>query len=544
MISDYYRKVLGFYKKYAERKLLYVILGVLWGIIIFGIVYDFSVINPTNVDWIWQSGDGDRILAQEEWQFYRNSRLVWPIGQYEGYPYPLRNSVVISDIAPIFCIPLKLISFFLPQSFQYWGLYLCFSCIMQGVMASLILKCLNVDFLKSIFAIPLFLVNCTLLGESYNHWALMGQFVILWALYLIYNEELRNATYRIKLKNWAGCLALSLAVQPYLFIMNGFIFTYDVICDFFLKKRYKESIIRFFCCVLIILFEMYFIGGFGISNPSVADTLGDNAFDMVYLLHPLAWYGKGVFFIIIGALYFIKIERIDGKEGYNKLIFFLVLILMMFIAISPVWHYNGEIIINFKDKLPEIVLFAWGTIRSTIRMIWPLSYLIIIKCIKIINENGCSRNVTAMLCIAAITQCVTILPQKNFDLKVTEPYTNEVMNFFEEHSDISETIEHVTYLSWGFGPHGYENVGIYCCINNKTLSTGYFPRYDLFQKAESFKDKYYEELISGNFQESTLYCIFAEVYDGNDWIHVVERCEGIEIYRTENYYYFYKREHI
>lgn len=198
----------GIKDHYLEQEIskvtIYIVIGIFWGVSLFGIIYGFGIIIPTNVSWLWQGEDGDRVLLQEGWEYFRRAEWLWPVGRYKAYPYPFLNSIIFTDTLPLVSVPLKCIRNILPEMFQFWGMWLFVCFILQGVIASLILKCEKMDVHKTICAVPFFFLNVCFLNQSYNHFTNMGQWTILLGLYLYLNPVIRNAKPVNKLIDWGG----------------------------------------------------------------------------------------------------------------------------------------------------------------------------------------------------------------------------------------------------------------------------------------------------------------------------------------------------
>lgn len=107
-------------------------------IIIFCALYGIHILNPTYVDWLLKGGD----LTQHYlgWKAYRNSEWTFPIGYMNMLTYPNAVSVIFTDSIPIFAVIFKVFSSILPDNFQYFGMWglICF--ILQGLMASRIIR--------------------------------------------------------------------------------------------------------------------------------------------------------------------------------------------------------------------------------------------------------------------------------------------------------------------------------------------------------------------------------------------------------------------
>ena len=112
------------------------LLGAMVGLIFFAVFYGLAVVNPTNVNWIWQSITHDTAQHQLGWEFYRvdtNGATIY------GLAYPSGLSTVFMDVIPLLALFFNLFGVNLPVNFQYFGIWglLCYM-LMGGLSAILI----------------------------------------------------------------------------------------------------------------------------------------------------------------------------------------------------------------------------------------------------------------------------------------------------------------------------------------------------------------------------------------------------------------------
>ena len=114
-------------RNYSASQIAFVI-GLLFGIVLIG----YSRVNPSNTDWIF---DGDRLGNQIVWNYFRRSEFVqWPLNLISNYGNGWSNYGHGSNI--FISLPLKYLSFFIPNNFQFLGLWICVCCALQGYFAA------------------------------------------------------------------------------------------------------------------------------------------------------------------------------------------------------------------------------------------------------------------------------------------------------------------------------------------------------------------------------------------------------------------------
>ena len=91
-----------------------------------GLLIGFKNLFFTETSWIL--GSGDKTNAHIAWTYFRNDIWHFPIGKNPNYGLDIANSIIFTDSIPVFAIVFKFFSFFLPDNFQYFSLWimLCF----------------------------------------------------------------------------------------------------------------------------------------------------------------------------------------------------------------------------------------------------------------------------------------------------------------------------------------------------------------------------------------------------------------------------------
>mgnify|MGYP006286010095 CR=1 FL=1 len=91
---------------------------------------------PTNIAWL---SSGDPAQHYLGWAFYRHSPWTNPIGLNPDYGMDISSSIVYSDSIPLMAILLKPFSAWLPETFQYLGLWALLCFVLQGYFAYLLI---------------------------------------------------------------------------------------------------------------------------------------------------------------------------------------------------------------------------------------------------------------------------------------------------------------------------------------------------------------------------------------------------------------------
>ena len=192
------------------RDLLGGLAAIALGAIVFFSIFGWSPLIPTNIAFL---DHGDRAMHTLGWMFYRDTPWGIPPGASPRLGIELANSIALVDGLPLFAIPLKLISDWLPHPFQYWGYWWLLCCVLQALFAYLFARALGarrlVALIAAVFAAitPAFVFRLTL------HMALSGHWVILAALWLYAKRT------PPRLFAWPLLLVVTSAVHAYLLAM-------------------------------------------------------------------------------------------------------------------------------------------------------------------------------------------------------------------------------------------------------------------------------------------------------------------------------------
>ena len=92
-----------------------------------------KALNPTILD---LAQGVDPFKDYVGWMFFRNSPWAFPIGLNPTYGLEFSTSVVFSDSIPLMAFLFKAISFVLPETFQYLGIWTLICFMLQAVNGS------------------------------------------------------------------------------------------------------------------------------------------------------------------------------------------------------------------------------------------------------------------------------------------------------------------------------------------------------------------------------------------------------------------------
>jgi|GEM_PF-427826 Coproporphyrinogen III oxidase and related Fe-S oxidoreductases len=385
-----------------ELRLLF-ILGAATGAIVFLLFYGTSILDFTNIAWLYKNPSSDLFQSQLGFDFFRKTSWSLPLGNYNSLLYPFGTSIVYTDSIPLFAIIFKFFNAVLPAQFQFIGLWGLLCYCLQGGLSAAVLRRYIKKWSVILISVPILLFASVFSFRLYMHTSLAGQWIILLAFFIFaYKDSFRSL--RPRAVFWNILCVLCITVHTYFLAMIGILLIGFVINDFIEFKNIKRVLVILGSSALVTIVVFWLIGGF-VSDTSQSSGLGQYSMNLNALFNrgllentylgflsplPLAFDGQyeGMQYLGIGMivllffLIFFKIkelilhlwkkEHFTWKNEYIPVIFICVVLTIL--AISPVVTLNKTILFSY-DTYSFLNDFL-STFRATGRLFWPVFYLI------------------------------------------------------------------------------------------------------------------------------------------------------------------------
>ena len=168
-------------------------------------------LDPSNINWL---AGWDPSQEYFGWASFRNGPWLFPIGLNPNYGMEFSSSIVYSDSLPILALLFKLLSPILPNTFQYLGLWNLTCFILQAIFAWKLISLFTNERWLLFFATGLFIFAPPFLWKVNSSNSLISQFLIIWALYLIFKPKTSKNFYW-----WLLLLIFAEAIHFYIFVM-------------------------------------------------------------------------------------------------------------------------------------------------------------------------------------------------------------------------------------------------------------------------------------------------------------------------------------
>lgn len=385
-------------RKKIRKVCVQLILPCLIGVFTFLILYGFTPLNVRNDSWIMAGYDeADIIQHYSGWIAFRNSEWTFPLGMARDMACEDGTYISFTDSIPWVSIAFKTFRDFLPETFQFFGLYTLFCYMMQGVAAFHIIYWKCKDSIYAIIGTILYTFSPIVMERAFRHTALGSQWLILLAI-LVYMVH-RDRPSRMHYMGYLLLLVLAIGIHPYFLPMIAIFLLLSVIEDIGRKEFWP---VIFSVAILSISFACGIVlGVLGTGVTLSRDGYGKFSMNLNALINPVSIGGytwssfvkkfpqilgnydgfnylglgiiSGIFFLFVLTVFLGK-ERVIWEWIKQNVILLLALICCFIFAVSNVVTYNDIILANVA--LPEWLYSFCGIFRASSRLFYPVYYCI------------------------------------------------------------------------------------------------------------------------------------------------------------------------
>jgi len=383
------------------------------GFLFYATILPFSIIDPTNTKWITR---GDLLTQHLGWEFFRNSPWTLPIGLNPNYGLEISSSIVYSGSIPGAAVFFKLMNPFLPQNFQYFGMWLFISCIFQALAGWMLIGLITQSNILRALCTTIICFSPPLLFRIDYHNDLVNHSIIIISIYLC----LRDSN-RYRLLYWILLIIISSATHIY-FLFMVFLLWIGNLFDTKSNKLIDNNnlvleIFLVFLCITILFWQL---GYFSIQTSNAAAIgFGYYKMNILSLFNPDGWsylfkqlyksknpyeyegfnyLGSGVIFLIPFALFKIKSTKFILTNVIKYKYFLLSLVILFLYSIT---NNIGIGPINITLPIPEKLTSIASSFRSSGRLFWPVFYVIILLIFFLILR-GYSQSKSILLLSACL----------------------------------------------------------------------------------------------------------------------------------------------
>ena len=511
------------------------LLCALFGALVFVGIYGFRILDFTNTGWLF---DNDHDLRQHYigWCAYRADPWHFPIGLIDSLSYPNSMSVIYTDSIPLFAVIFKLFAPYLPETFQYFGLFGIISFALMGGFASLLLRRFITDDISCFIGSVFYVVSAPVIQRMYFHTALAAQWLIIAAMVLWVYDELIISK-RTKIICWGIMGFMCVAIHSYFLPMTGMILAALCITRY---ARKKEKMLPFaeivsFCASGLA--NLYILGGFYGSSSAASFGLGTFVSNLNTFINPLdigqflpelplqnyfqyegmAYLGSGILMlcvIVAGGMIARMIRKVPEEAFHSDAIYGKVTILLAVVSFVAAVVPN----ISFNDRMilwipyPSFVERILSIFRSNGRLVWVAMYILMTAAIAFTAYTfRHTKKVAAFILAAALV--LQIADMTNAFTKRYEFYTSDhAVGTMWDRPDISLFVRGQKEFIFLYTENDITlQTGYYAYLHGMRQNNYYFAR-DIEKKVQEDIDQYYSELEAGNLRDGAVYVVRTEDY--------------------------------
>ena len=554
-------------RRFFERNWLLIASGIAV-IIIFEFAYGLKVILPGNISWLMTIHHdwGAHYLG---WYFYKGEPWHYPIGEIQKLFYPIGTNVGFTDSIPLLAIPLKLFAVFLPENFQYFGLWL-FSChLLTAYFTIRLFKLFNVNDVFTFIAVLFITANPVLIYRG-MHPALCAQWLLIASIYLYFLDPGSIKPQKILLYQFI-LLILSAMINPYMtFMVLGFTFFIPLRLSFFDKVLSKRNFFIYNAIsILAVLFTWYVVGmitfktgedlavsgAYGLLSLNLNSLFNSFGFSTflpqlkqvsLFQYEGFMYLGLGIIFLLIilllyGLYTFTRKKNNSSQpisQSYkaNIIPLIILVVLLSLFSITHIVSINDKVL--FKAPIPNQLLKIGEILRASARFFWIPYYLIVLFCLIAVAKS--KLRLSVKLTVAFIALIIQF-----YDTKLLFTYRNLANGSYQMPIDekrwstlfkeFDEIVLYPPFQGTYLVSSDYQDFCYLAAKARKPITTGYVSRVDN-KAATLYSDSLNAALEEGNLSSRKLYITTASNLVP---FSVVLHDKTAQLNTLDNYYYLF-----
>jgi len=239
----------------AEPRLAEWLLLALFATLLYLHAFGSATLDPRNTAWLLSGDPAQHYLG---WYFFRNEAWQWPLGHIAGFGLPEGSSIALTDAIPLLALLFKPFSPWLPENFQYFGLWMLACFILNGIFGLQLLARLTADRLLRLFGAAFFILSPPLLFRGHGHESLMAQWLIL--------AGLKTCLDGWRWQSWGVWGSLAALIHPYLLLMVlGLMSASALQAGWVLRSHARLQLLRegfaLVALLLLLLWQAGYLGG-------------------------------------------------------------------------------------------------------------------------------------------------------------------------------------------------------------------------------------------------------------------------------------------
>ncbi|MEL6720673.1 MAG: DUF6311 domain-containing protein, partial [Bacteroidota bacterium] len=153
--------------------------------------FGLQILNPTHTNWLLIKCS-DIVVGYNGWEHFKDQTWSFPLGNLEGYQYPLSTNIGLTDSIPLMAILFKLLHpFFGDAEYQFYGFWILLSFLLQAFFAYRLLRSLKIQHPVLLCLGATFFLLSPVFLYRFVHPSLCMHWVILGSFWLYFDTSLR-----------------------------------------------------------------------------------------------------------------------------------------------------------------------------------------------------------------------------------------------------------------------------------------------------------------------------------------------------------------
>lgn len=492
-------------------------LAMLIGVAVFFAITRGSVLDPRNADWLMR---GDPATSFLGWQFFRQSPLVQlPFGANQNYGMEIGSSVIFTDSIPLLAFLFKPFTSLLPATFQYFGIWILLSFVLQSALAYKLLRRFLEDRWLALIGSAFFALAPVCIARLEEHFSLFGQWVVLAALYLCFAP-------RFSFLAWLVLLSIAALIHFHFLAMVSLIW---VGADLW-QRRWRNELSTAQAATyvltgaLVILTIMWLAGYFMLDNRGGQAGFGRYRMNLLSMIDPdglwslllpdqpggavgyegFNYLGIGVLVLALFAGYQLLKDRRASLADHRSIVplLFVSLVFSLLALSNRVALGNVEFVVY---QVPEVLKPFADDFRSSARMFWPVYYLIYLAVFVLISRRFIPP-VAIVVCSALLAVQVAdswrALRHLSDRLAYPPAWSSPLKSALW--TEIGRRYKRISYVLPRNAPDAFLPWAVFAANYRMTMNFGYFARVDV-AKLDAARNDIATAIIGNRLETETLY---------------------------------------
>ena len=484
-------------------------------------------IDPTSTLWLNESDIAQHYLG---WHFFRGEPWMLPLGANPRYGLDMGSSIAFTDSIPLLAVAFKAVRAMLPAHFQYAGLWMAFCFIAQGLSALLLLRRFTRNPTVLVLGATMFILSPVLVSRTLGHFALVGQWTLLLALWLYFVPN--SSTDRAW--TWRLLIAATALIHGYLLYFVLALWGTTMLRNRGEARfRYWRSIGNFVVTALVLACVLWLGGWFEVpfSTATSGSNYGQFAANLSSLVNPVwgspllptmkqspttsslesfSYLGVGVLMLCVIALVRAPAFGQWGARLARHKYLLLTTTAFALLAFSHNGHWGETLIYHFP--MADEIQTRLELIRGSGRLLWLAHYLFILAAIVVAIRRMPAATASLLLCVAISLQAYDLYPSyRNLSqslalaaLTATDSASSAKKSPFWDAAAMR--YQEVDFFPITHSPPRYERIALWAGDHHIAINAAYFGRVSV-ERAFSGGPRLETELTTGTRRANTLYII-------------------------------------